>query len=101
MSAVALPDIGQGERAALGVVRLEELVRRRGVVRCAVLEGGVLAFDIERISAVGCRGQTRRAAKHQDETKLFHLKFPRSCSPSAEARIPRYALLCQPRKDTK
>src|SRR3990170_9084414 len=65
-AAVAVPDIGQGERASLGEVRIEELVGRRAKLVYAILEVGVLALNIEGVC--GCGGQVGHTAKNQDET---------------------------------
>lgn len=71
-AAVAVADKRQRERAALGVVRIEELLGRRGEVGRAVLEARVLAFDIERVGGAGRCGQPCRAAQHQHESEMFH-----------------------------
>src|SRR3972149_4591173 len=75
-AAVAAPDIGQGERASLGVVRIEEGVGWRGKVVDAILEVGVLALDIE--GACGRGGQARHTTKNQDETEIFHSYSPKT-----------------------
>src|SRR3990170_4469571 len=86
-AAIAAPDIGQGERASLGVVRIEEWVGWRGKVVDAILEVGVLALNIE--GACGRGGQACHSAKNQDETEIFHGNSPEAALRQPKQKITR------------
>src|SRR3989304_4362254 len=86
-AAIAAPDIGQGERASLGVVRIEEWVGWRGKVVDAILEGGCWALNIE--GACGRGGQACHSAKNQDETEIFHGNSPEAALRQPKQKITR------------